>query len=380
MIRAIAVDDELPALNRVGKMLESLEGIRLDGLFDKAQAFLEHALTAAEPIDLVLLDLEMPVLHGLELARRLREFRPETHIAFLTAHEEYAREAFEVEALDYLLKPVMKDDLERMVGRYEKRTGKARPNEEPPRGGVSIHSFGPFSVTTEQGEQVRFRNSKSRELLAYLHRHGGRAVGKVQIMNELWHGRDADSTQANLHTTVYQLRKDLESFGLSDVVEQSKTAGGSYAAKWSAIAYDDVEEYGKYYRLYKKTSSITHAIVAIRLYEEGYLNGSGYDWAAPRQAELEIGYVELLEATVDTYAKQQRYELALNPMQKWVQLVPFGARLHSKMIALLVLLGREDDARSYRELALDLVDPDEEGAVPDFESLSANPASLFQGG
>lgn len=374
MIRVVVVDDELPALRRAGALLRTFGEVRLSGSFDKAQAFLEYALTTTERIDLVLLDMEMP-LHGLEVARRLRVFRPETHIAFLTAHEEYAREAFRVEALDYLLKPVEKEDLERTLRRFKQRSNSPEAEETLPERGASVRSFGRFEVTTETGEQIRFRNSKGRELLAYLHFYGGRPVNKAQIMDELWNGRDPERSQANLYSTMYQLRKDLELCGLNGNIEQSKTAGGSYCLRWS-VAFDDVAAFEEELRTYRRTSSLTHVLRAVQLYGDGFLAGSGYGWAAPRQAELELKYIDMLEAMVDTYVRQQRYEIALNPMQKWARLVPFSRRLHAKMIALLFMMDREEEAREYRELALELLDSDE-GAELDLARLFENPASMF---
>lgn len=378
MIRVVAVDDELPALKRVGKLLETHEGVLVNGMFDKAQAFLEYVLTTAEPIDLVLLDMEMPGIHGLELARRLREIRPEVQIAFLTAYEEYAREAFQVEALDYLLKPIMPDELERVLGRAAKRGERiGSVTESDTRKGVSVRSFGLFSVEAEKGGAIRFRNSKSRELLALLHAYHGRPVSKARLMEGLWFGHDAEKTQANLHTTVYQLRKDLESCGLANVIEQSKSAGGSYALRWD-VAFDDVTAYEEELRRFRKTGSLTPLMRAVQLYGEGYLAGSGYEWAAPRQAELELEFVGLLEAMVDAYVGQGRYEIALNPLQRWSQLLPLSGRLHAKMIALLLLMNRDKDALDYHELALELMDGEEEASELDYESICANPTAMFR--
>jgi two-component system, LytTR family, response regulator len=100
---------------------------------------------------------------------------------------------------------------------------------------------------------------------------------------------------------------------------------------------------------------LTHALKAVQLYGGGYLSVSGYSWAAPRQAELELGFAELLEAVVDTYVRQQQYDIALDPMRKWAELNPLSARLHAKMISLLLLMNRQDDARSYHKLALELI-------------------------
>lgn len=379
MIRIVAVDDELPALRGIGKQLEAFEEVRVCGMFDKSTAFLEYILTEPEPIDLVLLDMEMPTLHGLELARRLRECRPEIHIAFLTAYEEFAKDAFEVEALDYLLKPVMKDDLSRMISRFAKRSGRdgSDSKAEQPNQGIAVHSFGSFTVTTETGVQVRFRNSKGKELLAYLHHRHGKPVSKSQIMEEIWYGRDVERTQVNLHTTVYQLRKDLEACGLSGLIEQTKIAGGSYGLNWPASFFDDVVAYEKEVQLFKRTSSLTHALKAVQYYGGGFLTGSGYGWAAPRQAELELTYTELLEAIVDTYVRQQRYDIALNPMRKWAELLPLNGRLHAKMIALLLLMDREADAKAYHELVRDLLNLPEDLSEIDFARLSADPSAMF---
>ncbi|MCC3375453.1 response regulator [Cohnella sp. REN36] len=378
MIHIAAVDDEWPALKRVGKLLETMEGVQVSGLFGSAREMLEHALTKADALDLVLLDVEMPGMQGLELARRLRAVRPEIQVVFITAYAEFARDAFEVEAMDYLLKPVTAEDLEKTLARYARRFGRetSMPDREPSEPGLSVRSFGPFDVVSPLGSSVRFRNSKSRELLAYLHHHRGRTIGKSQILEDLWHGGDIERTQATLHSTVYQLRKDLEACGIDYAIEQARTAGGSYSLRWT-VTRDDVTAFRTEYEIFQRTSSLTNVIRAIQLYGDGYLAGSGYAWAAPRQAELELIFIELLEAMANAYVRQQRYEIALNPLQKWAELLPLSGRLHAKMIALLLLTGKEKDARAYHELALELADRPEESELLDFDRLAAHPASWF---
>lgn len=378
LIQVIAVDDEPHALRRVGKLLESIEGIQVAKLFDKSHDMLDYALTATDPIDLVLLDMEMPGLHGLQLAHRLRELRPDIQIGFLTAYEEYARDAFDVEALDYLLKPVTKDDLERTIGRYLKRIGTNRSDGATTEDGISIRALGPFAIETAQGENVKFRNSKSAELLAYLYHHGGKSVSKAQIMDDIWYGRDVERTQVNLHSTVYQLRKDLEPSGLSDRVEQSKTAGGSYRLS-GEIARDDVRLFEQQYQLYKQSGSMTHVLRAVQLYGDGYLAGSGYGWAAPRQAELELQFEELLEAMIDVYIEQNRYDIALFPMKKLAQMQPLDAIVQARVVALLLLTNRRAEAAACHKLAMETLGDAVEGELEfDFTRLADDPLSVFK--
>jgi two-component system, LytTR family, response regulator len=377
MIRVIAVDDELPALRRVGKLLQAFDGVEALGLFDSAKKVLEFALTSQEPFHLALLDMEMPGIHGLELARRLKAIRPEVHIVFVTAYEEFARDAFDVEALDYLLKPITEEHVARMLSRCDKRRSSDDPFVIAEERSLTVRSFGPFAVLAGKEVPMRFRNSKSRELLAFLHHHRGRPVGKAQIMEELWPGADTERSQVTLHSTVYQLRRDLEAYGLHHVVEQAKTAGGSYCLRWPGTIDDDVVEFETAYDEFKRTASLTPVLRAIQLYGDGYLSGSGYGWAAPRQAELEMNYTELLEAMIDAYVRQGRYDIAFGPMQKGVQLLPLDERLHARMIALLLLMKREADAKRYHALISDLLEDSEEPSVLDFSRLAANPASFF---
>lgn len=382
MIRIVAVDDELPALRRAGKLLQAFDRVEVCGLFDSPKKFLEFALTSPDSFELVLLDMEMPGLHGLEVARHLREIRPEVHIVFVTAYEEFARDAFDVEAMDYLLKPFMEEHLARMLSRYDKRTSDAGTADSAEAPAVTVRSFGIFTVTTGQEAPIRFRNSKSRELLAYLHHYKGGPLGKSQIMEELWPGGDTERSQVNLHSTVYQLRRDLEVCGIQRVVEQDKSTGGSYSLRWPVPVEDDVVGFENAYREFKRTSSLTPILKAIQLYGDGYFAGSGYDWAAPRQAELEMRYAELLDAMIHAYVRQGRYEIALGPMQKRVQLSPLDEQLHAKTIALLLLLGREADAKRYAELNREWIAELEleDSSIMDVSRISVNPISYFEGG
>lgn len=100
-LRSIAIDDEPLALKVIEKYAAKIPAIDLIQTFD-------DALFAAEfirgnPVDLIFLDINMPDITGLDLVRSL-EIKP--IIIFTTAHKQYAFEGFEVEALDYLLKPI----------------------------------------------------------------------------------------------------------------------------------------------------------------------------------------------------------------------------------------------------------------------------------
>ncbi|PZQ61568.1 MAG: DNA-binding response regulator [Phenylobacterium zucineum] len=118
MLRAVLVDDEPVALRRLARALRSLPGVELVGAAsDGLRA--RHVIEEVRP-DLVVLDIEMPGCSGLDLAELLTgEDAPE--IVFLTAFGQYAHQAFEVEAADYLLKPVTPERLGQAVQRVRRR-------------------------------------------------------------------------------------------------------------------------------------------------------------------------------------------------------------------------------------------------------------------
>jgi len=124
-LRAVLVDDEQLARDELGYLLGQLGGVEVIG---QAGNGLE-ALTTIDRLqpDVVFLDVQMPGLTGFEVARRLLEGRGASHIIFVTAYDQHAIEAFEVNAVDYLLKPVDQSRLEMAVERARRRIVVDRP-------------------------------------------------------------------------------------------------------------------------------------------------------------------------------------------------------------------------------------------------------------
>ncbi|HEY3442782.1 MAG TPA: LytTR family DNA-binding domain-containing protein [Paludibaculum sp.] len=124
MIRVLIVDDELPARERLRRLLGGMERVEIAG-----EAV--DGITAIEKIaqlrpDVVLLDVEMPGCRGTEVAASLAEPRPA--IIFCTAYDQFAVEAFELRALDYLLKPVSRQRLSEAL----QRVSEPRPESGKP--------------------------------------------------------------------------------------------------------------------------------------------------------------------------------------------------------------------------------------------------------
>ncbi|MBS1817383.1 MAG: response regulator transcription factor [Acidobacteria bacterium] len=123
-LRAVLVDDEQLAREELGYLLGQLGGVDVIGEADNGPAAVE-TIDRLQP-DLVFLDVQMPGLTGFEVARRLMDLDAGAHIVFVTAFDQHAIEAFEVNAVDYLLKPVDPARLDTAVQRARRRIAAER--------------------------------------------------------------------------------------------------------------------------------------------------------------------------------------------------------------------------------------------------------------
>lgn len=120
-LRTLIVDDEPLAVERIQVICAELSAISVIGTASDGAAALRLA-KKLKP-DLVLLDMTMPELDGLGVARKLGEGEECPAIIFVTAHDHFAVEAFDLEAIDYVLKPVSSDRLQRAIERAVARRG-----------------------------------------------------------------------------------------------------------------------------------------------------------------------------------------------------------------------------------------------------------------
>lgn len=119
MLRTLIVDDEPLAVERLQVICARQDGVQVVGTASDGESAL-RLIAALEP-DLVLLDLTMPGVDGLTVARRLADRAEAPALIFVTAHDEFAVEAFDLDAVDYVLKPVAPDRLARAVQRVQAR-------------------------------------------------------------------------------------------------------------------------------------------------------------------------------------------------------------------------------------------------------------------
>ena len=172
-MRVLAVDDELPALEDLVRMLEASAAVdRVESAASAEEALV--ALGDGAAIDAVFLDVRMPGLGGLELARVLRRFEHPPAIVFVSAFDDAAVGAFEVAAVDYLVKPVSRRRLDEAIERAERRATTEAPATGEDEtlavdalrgGGTRLLPRSSVLYLQAHGDYVRVASSEGRYLL-----------------------------------------------------------------------------------------------------------------------------------------------------------------------------------------------------------------------
>jgi two-component system response regulator LytT len=129
-LRTVVVDDEQLARDELCFLLQQLPGVEVVAQAGDGPEALR--VIAEQGPDLVMLDVQMPGLTGFEVARRLMQSAADSHLVFVTAYDRHAIEAFDVNAVDYLLKPVEMTRLATAVDRVRKRRLLDRPAQTTP--------------------------------------------------------------------------------------------------------------------------------------------------------------------------------------------------------------------------------------------------------
>lgn len=119
-MKILIVDDEPLARSRVHRLLEDMQGVEISGEAKSGKEALLRCSTLNP--DIVLLDIRMPEMDGLETARHLSGLQTPPAIIFTTAFSEYALSAFDANAIDYLLKPIRKERLQEAINKARRIT------------------------------------------------------------------------------------------------------------------------------------------------------------------------------------------------------------------------------------------------------------------
>ena len=203
-MKVLLVDDETLQLTRLNDCVKKV--LPNDELFSFTNPLEALEFSKNTNIDIAFLDIEMPKLTGIMLAKKLKSINPRVNIIFVTAYDNYALEAYKLHASGYVSKPVNEHKIK------EEIEGLRYPIELTPTKLLQIKCFGNFEVFYD-GKPVKFSYQKSKELFAYLIDREGSAVNANELNAILWE-EDHPSYLRNL---ISDIQKTLKNIGASDV-------------------------------------------------------------------------------------------------------------------------------------------------------------------
>ncbi|MEN8169246.1 MAG: LytTR family DNA-binding domain-containing protein [Pseudomonadota bacterium] len=165
-MRVLIVDDEAPARDRLKRLMHELEGVEIVGEAADGKAAL--TATAEHQPDLILLDIRMPGMDGMETARHLATLPKPPHVIFTTAYGEHALEAFEAQAIDYLVKPVRKERLAQALERTSSLLTPASAATAVPEGPAHLAVKKHGKIELLPIEDILYYHADNKYVTAYL--------------------------------------------------------------------------------------------------------------------------------------------------------------------------------------------------------------------
>jgi len=226
---ALCVDDEYLLLRALTSAVRASPYVSEAVPFEDSEDALAWAKT--HPFDVAFLDIRMPVMDGMSLARELRALHPRVPIFFCTGYREYAVDAFEVHASGYLVKPVTADAVSREL-EYLTQGRTAL---------LTVRRYGGFEAFDRDGKALRFRRSRARELLALLIDRNGMGMTAKAICAVLFDddGAQDQKNMDHFYKLYYDLVRVLREAGAGEAV---KKRGSSYLADMTLIRLDDTDK------------------------------------------------------------------------------------------------------------------------------------------
>ncbi|WP_230199477.1 response regulator [Bacillus ndiopicus] len=340
------IDDELLPMTRLKNLLleNELHKIEIVGEFDDPIEAYEN-IKSLKP-DVIFSDIEMPDLNGLELAEKIQEIQPSVEIVFITGFDRYAIDAFNIHAIDYMLKPIQKERLHKTLARLQLLLSD-KPIQKS--NSTCLQLLGGLKVVSADGQvhSMKWRTTKAKEIFSYILSRHEKTISKDALLELFWSGVDMERSVKQLYTTIYTIRKTLKQYDLHDVQISSLQLDSGYRLQLGNVLVD-VDEWTKQLKdlpdltkdTYKKHEQVFQA------YQNHFLKDCDYIWAESERERLKRMWRQHALQLSKFYIKEQMYEQAIE-VEKKLQLLDADEEL--QYFTLMKLYDILNDAQAVEE-------------------------------
>lgn len=315
-MKIVIVDDEHLPLKRLKNLLEKSNVPEIDIVGEYTNSLEAIAQIQTLQPDVVFLDIVMPDMDGLELSEKIQELLPNVEIVFTTGFDKYAIDAFNLHAIDYLLKPVQKIRLHKTLERLQRIIEKNQPNTTEQK---MIQLLGGLKIVMANGDAhvMKWRTSKAKELFAYMLTHRNEIIHRDLILELFWPEIDMEKAIKQLYTVIYTIRQTLGNYGLDGVKIASPLLNSGYKLLIENVVID-VEQWLTQLKSLPPLEQGTtkeHEQV-FQSYTGGYLGDSDYLWSESEKERLRRLWVSHAQQLSEYYIKNENYLAALKVQEK----------------------------------------------------------------
>ena len=333
-MRVVCVDDERLSLQFIEKQLEQIEGISIVAMFTNPLEAKEYILN--EAIDTAFLDVQMPGINGIQLAEQILEYKPDINIVFITAYDQYAVEAFQLNALDYVIKPTTVERLHKTLKRVKaklKNTANDKDsNQEDHSLRIKVSNYLAFEEKPNVFQPVSWRTSKSQELFIYLLHNRNRLVEKSAIVDLLWYDHDVEKAYALLYTTVYNTRKQLKKYR-PNIKLYNRSDG--YLLELQNVEIDLVQWENELLQLSKVNEMTIAEYERIMAWNEGpLLANTDYIWLEAERHRLDRLWIHMATKIATYYKEHNQLSEAIKWFQRIIDRLPTLEEAHFNLMEL----------------------------------------------
>lgn len=349
-MRTIILDDDSIALRLLKKQIECNPYMKVIEEFnDPEKALME--IGKLEP-EVIFTDIELPSMSGIEFAKKVNDIDENIQIVFVTENKEYALEAFEVNAVNYILKPISKEDVNITIGRVLKNKGLLKRLSNK---GNKVYCLGRFDVYGVNGDKIKkWSTSKVKEIFAYFIHKRGQEVDKWELCDILWRDFSAKKAEHNLHSSIYRLKNVLKSVGIEGIIY---TQSGKYGVDFSNFRCDlwDFQDFIQSNDIVND-NNIEKYEKTISLYKGEFLGNRESLWALELNERISREYIQGIKRIAKYYIENKSYIKAYDYLKKIVNINSFDEEAHELIMEVYFHLGDRIGLMSYYNKLNDILE------------------------
>ena len=338
MIRAIVVDDEWYNIEEISDLLTA------SGEFQPVRKYQNPADALNEAIiyqpQVAFVDIEMPVLDGITLAQKLQDINPDLIIVFVTSWNQYAVQAFDVNALDYILKPINTKRFEKTIKKVKQELNLLQRKKEKK---IEISCFGKLVVLIDE-VPVKWDRAKAQELFAFLLMNHNQYINKDTIIEQLWPEYDFSKALSILQTVVYSIRNTFST------VEHRVKLQYSQSKYCLTIVDANIDLFEFQEQLEMVRSGNQYSVVRLdylkELCKKGFLSDHAYLWSFAKEEELKSELIATLHYLIKQ-DKKQKGKTQLIYLKLLAELMPYEDSIQFQLLQIYKNNGYESEARRH---------------------------------